>query len=160
MPEISGTRSIKCTTWIKTQIGCIELTSALPYINAQNIQKKSVEYVYKLNPKINCREVKIIIHSDWQNPRSDKKCTKLIAKISLINSRINLLGGGMSKCLKISSVEGRYKYKKRQRLDVCAFLLTKFLLALFIKYSIISWSINWLRHRRTKGQPPLGWPRF
>ena len=63
---------------------------------------------------------------------------KPVAKVSLINSRINLLGGGMSKYLKISPVEGRYKYKKRQRLEVRAFLLTKFMLALFIKYSIIS----------------------
>ena len=80
MPEISGTKSIKCTTWNKTQIGYIELTSALPYMNAQNIQEKSVEYVYKLKPKINCRAVKIIIHSDWQNLRSDKKCMKPVAK--------------------------------------------------------------------------------
>ena len=63
------------------------------------------------------------------------------------------MGGGMSKYLKISPVEGRYKYKKRQRLEVRAFLFTTFPVVLFIKFSIIFWSINWLRHRRTKGQP-------
>ena len=51
MPKISGTRSIKYTTWIKIQIGGIELTSALPSINAQNIHEMSVEYVLYVKPQ-------------------------------------------------------------------------------------------------------------
>ena len=53
MPKISGAGIIKYTTWIKLQIVGIELTSALPSINAQNIQAKSVEYVLYFKPRIN-----------------------------------------------------------------------------------------------------------
>ena len=37
MPKISGARGIEYAIWIKLQMGGIELTSALPSINAQNI---------------------------------------------------------------------------------------------------------------------------
>ena len=39
MPKISSAGIIEYTTWLKLQIGDIELTSALPSINAQNIPR-------------------------------------------------------------------------------------------------------------------------
>ena len=51
MLKISGIRSIKYTTRINIQIGGIELTFALPSINAQNIQERSVEYVWYVKPQ-------------------------------------------------------------------------------------------------------------
>ena len=40
MPKIFEASDIEYTTWIKLQLGGIELTFALPSINAQNIQPK------------------------------------------------------------------------------------------------------------------------
>jgi hypothetical protein len=47
MPKISGAEIIENTTWLKLQIGDIELTSVLPSINAQNISRISHEISLK-----------------------------------------------------------------------------------------------------------------
>ena len=72
MPKISGTRSIKYTTWIKILIGGTELTSVLSFINEQNIQGKSVEYVLyvktqnKLQRGSNNHSFRLTDHGFWE----------------------------------------------------------------------------------------------
>ena len=124
-------------------------------------RQRSVKHILYTKPRLNYDEWwwKSFIKIDKIRALRWNK-QEQVTYISLITDRIKLLGRGITKYLKISPIGSTYKKRRSNNLQVCTLLLNKIPLALFSRFLITFGSINWFRHRRAKGQPPLGWPRF